>query len=148
MTKRRLKFWGWGYEDHTLSENESLNIASRLKTLTGLEGNTYLTPPKLNEISLPKTRIAVPNRLSHLVSQADYDRASHTYGKSYPDYIRAFNRDFSCSPDGVCFPESAKCTCDSFGRGRAQTAGSNRRSGPATAADRRRLPHPNPRLFR
>jgi len=107
MTKRRLKFWGWGYEDHTLSENESLNIASRLKTLTGLEGNTYLTPPKLNEISLPKTRIAVPNRLSHLVSQTDYDRASHTYGKSYPDYIRAFNRDFSCSPDGVCFPESA-----------------------------------------
>tara|TARA_A100001037_G_scaffold302890_1_gene335613 strand:- start:5193 stop:6797 length:1605 start_codon:yes stop_codon:yes gene_type:complete len=106
MTQRRLKFWGWGYEDQTLTEDDSLMIVKRLNKLTGLQPNSYLSPPSLSEINLPKPRSSVPNRLSHLVSQTDYDRASHTYGKSYPDYIRAFAKDFSCCPDSVCFPET------------------------------------------
>jgi alkyldihydroxyacetonephosphate synthase len=106
MTDRRLKFWGWGHEDQTLSETAARAIASRTGDLTGLTGQDYTAPPALDEITLPKPRFKPPASLEALVSQSDYDRAAHTYGKSYPDYIRAFARDFSPAPDAVAFPET------------------------------------------
>ena len=106
MAYRRLKFWGWGYDDQTLTEKESLNIAGHLEKLTGLRGSDYIAPPKINEILITNPKIIVPETLSYIISQSDYDRAAHTYGKSYPDYIRAFARNFDNCPDAVAFPKN------------------------------------------
>lgn len=106
MAERRLKFWGWGYEDQQLSEAEAGKIARFIAKRTGTTPGAYRAPPTLDEISLAPPRIAAPAQLARLVSSAPYDRAAHTYGKSYPDYVRAFARDFAVAPDLVAFPES------------------------------------------
>ena len=106
MSHRRLKFWGWGHEDQTLSETEARDIAARIGGLTGLSPNGYIAPPTLDEISLDAPRLTAPESLANICSTSAYNRAAHTYGKSYPDYIRAYARDFSNAPDMVAFPES------------------------------------------
>src|SRR5262249_60946601 len=35
-----------------------------------------------------------------------YNRAAHTYGKSYPDYLRAMLGDYDCAPDVVAYPRN------------------------------------------
>ena len=106
MSKRRLKFWGWGYEDQTLSEMQARQISERISGLTGLSPEGYVPPPKLSEIELSTPRLTPPCALESICSTSAYDRAAHTYGKSYPDYIRAYERDFSTAPDIVAFPET------------------------------------------
>jgi alkyldihydroxyacetonephosphate synthase len=106
MAERRLKFWGWGHEDQTLSENEARRVAERIGGLTGISPEGYTAPPALDEISLAAPRLKAPPALSPICSTGAYDRAAHTYGKSYPDYIRAYGRDYSGAPDIVAFPES------------------------------------------
>ncbi|MDA1357330.1 MAG: FAD-binding oxidoreductase, partial [Proteobacteria bacterium] len=108
MTQRRLKFWGWGHEDQTLSEAQARDIAARIGGLTGLSPQGYTAPPTLDEINLSAPRLAAPQALADICSTSTYDRAAHTYGKSYPDYIRAYARDFSNAPDIVAFPEDEK----------------------------------------
>ena len=41
-----------------------------------------------------------------------YDRAAHTYGKSYADYARTLARDFSPAPDVVAFPATESDVVD------------------------------------
>jgi alkyldihydroxyacetonephosphate synthase len=106
MADRRLKFWGWGYEDQLLSEAEAAKVARFVSKRTGATPHAYRAPPRLDEIALKPPHVAPPAKLSALVSAAAYDRAAHTYGKSYPDYIRAFARDFAVAPDLVAYPES------------------------------------------
>ena len=42
-----------------------------------------------------------PARLAHLCSTEPYERLVHTYGKSFPDAVRAFARNFERAPDVV-----------------------------------------------
>jgi alkyldihydroxyacetonephosphate synthase len=104
MTTRPWKFWGWGFEDETLSEGQADAIATRVAARTGVAIRSYGAPPTLSEITLPKPRIAPPASLAARCMQEPYERAAHTYGKSYPDYIRAFARDFAGAPDLVAYP--------------------------------------------
>jgi alkyldihydroxyacetonephosphate synthase len=106
MSDRRLKFWGWGHEDQTLSEAQAREVAARIGGLTGISLHGYTAPPTLAEINLATPRLTAPQALAGICSTSAYDRAAHTYGKSYPDYIRAYARNFSNAPDIVAFPES------------------------------------------
>ena len=107
MTEARRKFWGWGLESETLSEAEAGRIARRIASLTGLTPGPYRAPPNLDEVSLPTSGTTPPGgALSTLCRSDAYSRASHTYGKSYPDYVRAWQRDFRAAPDIVAYPES------------------------------------------
>ena len=106
MTEARRKFWGWGLESETLSEAEAGRIARRIASLTDLTPGPYRAPPNLDEVSLPAPGTAPPGALSTLCRSDAYSRASHTYGKSYPDYVRAWQRDFRVAPDIVAYPES------------------------------------------
>ncbi len=106
MTEKKWKFWGWGYEEQSLSESDSVAISRQISKLTGIPPSEYIPPPRLNEITLDAPTLRIPESLTQICSTSDYDRASHTYGKSYPDYIRAFKRDFSCAPDVVAFPKT------------------------------------------
>ncbi|MEE9252547.1 MAG: FAD-binding oxidoreductase [Thermodesulfobacteriota bacterium] len=104
MDKRRRKFWGWGVEEADLTPEEQKRWVKRMESQFDLSGLELTPPPKLEEIELPQPRITPPDTLSDLCSSAPYDRAGHTYGKGFPDVVRAYERDFSVAPDLVAFP--------------------------------------------
>ena len=106
MAQARRKFWGWGLESETLGEAEAGKIARRVASLTGLTPGPYTAPPTIDEVGLPAPRVTPPGTLAALCRSDAYSRASHTYGKSYPDYVRAWARDFQAAPDVVAWPES------------------------------------------
>ena len=106
MTERRLKFWGWGYDESSPGPEEARGWLDRLAARTGLSGTLDLTPPKLAELDLRAPRLEVPAALARIATVSAYERALHSYGKSYPDYIRAFGRDYRNPPDVVAYPES------------------------------------------
>ena len=49
-------------------------------------------------------RVSAPAALAGILTQEPYERLLHTYGKSYPETIRAFARDFANAPDLVALP--------------------------------------------
>src|SRR5262249_36542321 len=62
--------------------------------------------PRLDEIELHPPRIKPPAALAAITSIERYDRAAHTYGKSYPDYVRGLIGDYSAAPDVVAYPRN------------------------------------------
>ncbi len=101
---RRRRFWGWGWEDAGPSPAQQEAIAQAVAARLGLDAVAVTPPPRLEEIALPPPRIAAPARLAPICSAAPYDRAGHTYGKSFRDVVRAYRRDFRQPPDLVMFP--------------------------------------------
>jgi alkyldihydroxyacetonephosphate synthase len=61
-------------------------------------------PPRLEQIELPKPRVAPPAALAALCRDDPETRAGHHYGKSYRDVVRAFRRELPSPPDQVAFP--------------------------------------------
>src|SRR5579875_935185 len=90
---RRRRFWGWGWEDAGPSPAQQEAIGRAVAARLGLDAVHMTPPPRLEEIALPPPRIAAPARLAPICSAAPYDRAAHTYGKSFRDVVRAFPRD-------------------------------------------------------
>ncbi|RMF18691.1 MAG: FAD-binding oxidoreductase, partial [Deltaproteobacteria bacterium] len=78
-------------------------LAARL----GCELPEATTPPRLEEINLPRPRIEAPPKLGRILTDEPFERASHTYGKAFRDVVRALRRDFSAAPDLVALPKSA-----------------------------------------
>ena len=58
----------------------------------------------------PRSRSAPPRigpaSLAGVLTQDPYERLLHTYGKSYPETVRALARDFLNAPDFVALPET------------------------------------------
>lgn len=103
---RKRSFWGWGWDDEGVEPSQLTMVESGLTALLGLRELERTPPPSIEEIHLPPPRIRPPSELEHLVSVDAYDRASHTYGKSYRDIVRGLRRDFSRPPDLVAFPKT------------------------------------------
>ncbi|MFI5398139.1 MAG: FAD-binding oxidoreductase [Candidatus Binatia bacterium] len=106
MAQRRQKFWGWGWEDEGPSAQQQEHIAQLLAARLHVDGITIAPPPRLDEITLRPPRIAAPPALARICSSAPYDRASHSYGKSFRDIVRAFRRAYPNPPDLVAYPET------------------------------------------
>ncbi len=103
MTRRR-KFWGWGYEDAGPGEDQAIRIA-RMVADRLESGDIRLAPaPRIEDVVLPEPRIAAPTALKGLCSVSPFDRASHTYGKSYRDIVRGARCEFVHPPDLVATP--------------------------------------------
>ena len=62
------------------------------------------SPVQLSDLDLRPPRVVPPSSLSDLCSIDLFDRASHTYGKSYRDVVRAFRGELPHPPDAVAFP--------------------------------------------
>jgi len=104
--RKQLLFWGWGYADDKLSDEENLLIEGIVNTLIP-EGTIELTPPQIDEFELPISRLkSLPNVLNEIISTTVYDRLVHCYGKSYPDMARMYLRQVPNAPDGVAFPRN------------------------------------------
>jgi alkyldihydroxyacetonephosphate synthase len=103
---RARRFWGWGYEDAGADPALLGAAEAGLAGLLGMTDIRRLEPPQIDEIELRPARIQPPASLARLVSDSPLERASHSYGKSYRDLVRAIARDFSNPPDWVAYPET------------------------------------------
>ncbi len=99
-------FWGWGLEGRGPSPDHERGIARALAERFGRPVPTPVPPPRIEEIRLPPPRIEVPSALREIVTFDPRERASHTYGKSFRDLVRAVHRDFSPAPDAVALPRN------------------------------------------
>jgi len=112
MAETHRKFWGWGIEEADISLQEKRDLAERMEKQFSIGGLEVTPPPRLEELDLPKSRIEPPGRLRPRFSVETFERAAHTYGKGFPDIVRAYQRDFSMAPDLVAFPETEQDVID------------------------------------
>jgi alkyldihydroxyacetonephosphate synthase len=104
LAERRLKHWGWGYEDEQPSDRELGEAAAYLVDRLGFGSRQPERPVPLSAVSLPKPRLRPPDSLP--CSTDAYQRALHAYGRSYRDVVRAFRGRFDHVPDVVAHPSS------------------------------------------
>ncbi len=100
---RRLKFYGWGREGTGLDEEERERLFRFLANRLHVEPGPA-APPQVSEIGLRAPRPTPPAAIAHLFQDDPYERLLHTYGKSYPETVRAQARDFANAPDLVALP--------------------------------------------
>ena len=101
----RRRFWGWGVEGEGPDPSQQEGIGKTMEQRLG--GALELAPePKLGDLDLPAPRVQAPATLAERCSTDPFERAGHTYGKSYRDIVRGARGDFSNPPDFVAFPES------------------------------------------
>jgi alkyldihydroxyacetonephosphate synthase len=101
----RLKFYGWGNQGEGLDEAERARLFRFVGEELGAEARAAAPPPQASEIALRAPRVTVPASLASVLTQERYERLLHTYGKSFPETVRAFHRDFANAPDFVALPK-------------------------------------------
>jgi alkyldihydroxyacetonephosphate synthase len=106
MREARMKHFGWGRDGEAITEAEEGFLLERYRRRFGVDGFEDKAPAALADISLPAPRVAPPASLAALCSSEPHDRARHTYGKSYPDYVRGMAGDYAAAPDVVVRPRS------------------------------------------
>jgi alkyldihydroxyacetonephosphate synthase len=104
LAVRRRKHWGWGYEDQQPSHHEVREAAAGIRSHLGFEPLDAEEPVPLAAVELPAPRLDPPAALAALCSGDPHERASHAYGRSYRDVVRAFRGRFDHPPDLVAHP--------------------------------------------
>ena len=104
--QRRLKHWGWGYEDEQPSPQELREAAAFLVERLGFGSRDPEQPVTLEDLTLPAPRLEVPASLVAICSADRYQRALHAYGRAYRDVVRAFRGRFDDPPDVVAHPRN------------------------------------------
>jgi alkyldihydroxyacetonephosphate synthase len=99
----RLKFYGWGIENTGLDDEERDRLFRFLSDRLRVELRP-IAAPRLADISLRLPRVMSPATMAGVFTDDPYERVLHTYGKSYPETVRAFERDFADAPDLVAIP--------------------------------------------
>jgi alkyldihydroxyacetonephosphate synthase len=102
----RRKHWGWGREDQQPSAQELAAAAAGLVEHLGIGSTDVEAPVALEQVSLPEPRLQAPAHLAAICSTDTHERASHAWGKSYSDVVRAFRGRFDHPPDVVARPRS------------------------------------------
>ena len=107
-TATRRKFWGWGLEGEGLAVSEIEQLGATFAGRFGIDGVAVREPPRVDELDLRAPRLVAPASLEAVFSTDPYDRAAHTYGRSFRDLVRAFRRDYAHAPDLVAFPRGER----------------------------------------
>jgi alkyldihydroxyacetonephosphate synthase len=98
------RFWGWGVEGAGPDAAQQAKLGARVAQRFGATLPAPVVPPTLDELDLRAPRVQAPDTLAHLCTTDRFERAGHTYGKSFRDVWRGLHRDFSCPPDLVAVP--------------------------------------------
>ena len=101
---RRLKHWGWGFEDEHPSPADLAGAAGFLAERLGFGSPEPAQPVPLEALTLPAARLRAPASLTPICADDVYERALHSYGRSYRDTVRAFQGRFDHPPDIVARP--------------------------------------------
>lgn len=104
MTDQEMSFWGWGYAEKFPDDDQRRELAARLEGMLGFPDRPLLSPPTLDDVSIPESSVSPPAHLADVVSTEPEDRIRHTYGRAYRDLVRGFHGDFSPAPDAVAEP--------------------------------------------
>jgi alkyldihydroxyacetonephosphate synthase len=106
IATRRLKHWGWGYEDQQPSRRQIEETGAAIADHLGFTVEEIEEPVPLEAVELPESRLAPPTELAEMFSAERYDRVAHALGKAYRDVVRGFRGEFANPPDLVAYPES------------------------------------------
>ena len=101
---RRLKHWGWGFEDQWPGPDALRDAAALARTRLGYGADEPEQPVPLEQVTLPEPRLQPPEALKGICRTDPYERALHAYGRSYIDIVRAFRGHFDHPPDVVARP--------------------------------------------
>jgi alkyldihydroxyacetonephosphate synthase len=101
---RRLKHWGWGWEDQAPSKEELRAAAAGIRERFGFGGEPEAAVP-LEEVEVRAARLKAPGGFGDLFSDEKYERVSRALGKAYRDVVRGFRGEFPHPPDLVAFPK-------------------------------------------
>jgi alkyldihydroxyacetonephosphate synthase len=104
MAERRLKHWGWGYEDQAPTTTQLREAGEGIRARFGFGGEVE-KPVPLEEVELRAPRLKVPSGFGDLFSDGHYERVSHSLGSAYRDVVRGFYGRFENPPDLVAFPK-------------------------------------------
>ena len=104
MAARRLKHWGWGYEDQQPPYEQVRDTALGLRAHLGFGEAEVERPVPLEDVELRAPRLTVPEPLDEITAVDPYSRASHALGKAYRDVVRGFRGQFDDPPDAVIRP--------------------------------------------
>jgi alkyldihydroxyacetonephosphate synthase len=104
VNKRRLKHWGWGYEDQALAPDALQATAALVAEHLGLALGELEQPVALQDVELASPRVQPPAALAEICASDDHARASHALGKSYTDVVNGFRGRFAHPPDFVASP--------------------------------------------
>jgi alkyldihydroxyacetonephosphate synthase len=103
MSERRLKHWGWGYEDQIPSRAEMEEAAAGIRERLGFGGEVEEAVP-LETVEIRASRLKAPADLGDLFTDEKYERVSRALGKAYRDVVRGFRGEFPNPPDLVARP--------------------------------------------
>ena len=106
MSQTRRKHFGWGREGDGYTPQERDFVFARLRRRFAVEGFDERPVPRIEDIALPPSRLTPPASLAAICSSERHARASHAYGKSYPDYVRGLAGDYAVAPDVVACPRN------------------------------------------
>jgi alkyldihydroxyacetonephosphate synthase len=106
MSEGRLKHFGWGREGEGMSPEEEGLALDRYRRLFQADSFQEVAPPPLSRIELRPQRLTPPPALAKFCSSEAYDRAAHTYGKSFSDYARGLVGNYANAPDVVAYPRN------------------------------------------
>ena len=102
---RTLNYCGWGFEGDGLTADEETAVLEGYSKRFGGAQFTLKAIPAPEAVELPEGRVPVPASLSGFCTAERFDRITHTYGQSYPDYVRMIDGDYRNAPDFVAWPK-------------------------------------------
>ena len=105
---RRLKFWGWGYEDQQPPPDQVRAAAAGIREHLGFEPLQVEEAARLEDIELRPPRLDPPASLQGICSSDRYERVTHAYGNAYRDLVRAFRGRVHHPPDVVARPRDER----------------------------------------
>jgi alkyldihydroxyacetonephosphate synthase len=103
--ERRLKHWGWGYEERQPSREQLEAALPGIRERLGFGADEVEEPVPLEAIELPPPRARPPAALEEICRDDRYERVSHALGKAYRDVVRGFRGQIAHPPDLVAHPE-------------------------------------------
>ncbi len=106
MGERRRSWWGWGWADQAMTDEQVANLGSGVAARLGVSGLQVRPVPALAGLDLPEPRVHPPGALAGICSTDREDRAGHSMGKAFRDVVRALRGELAHPPDVVAFPTS------------------------------------------